>query len=214
MSRTNPLAERERALEEAFFRKENERLLEAMRERQAREEQFEGLAEVLGIHAREIIDPLLDLGLREENVTALILAPLVSIAWADRQLDNEERRTILKTEHELGIDPESKAGELLARWLDHRPHESLLPAWAAYVGELCKVLGAEERTRLRDDTVQRAHGIANAIEKSFMRASGPSQDELDVLARIEAAFGSDGKNEPGKGKGKGGSLDDALCSTT
>jgi len=211
MSRTNPLAERERALEEAFFHKENERLLDAMRERQAREEQFEGLAEVLGTHAHEIIDPLLDFGLREENVTALILAPLVSVAWADHQLDHEDRRTILKAEDDLGIDPKSKAGELLSRWLDHRPHESLLDVWAAYVGELCKVLPEAERARLRDDIVSRSSHIVNAVEKAFLRGAGPSEPERTVLARIEAAFGDAGTDDSSKG---GRSLDEAICSTS
>jgi hypothetical protein len=211
MSRTNPLAERERALEEAFFRKENERLLDAMRERQAREQQFEGLAGVLGTRSPSIIDPLLDFGLREENVTALILAPLVAVAWADHQLDHEDRRAILKAEHDLGVDPDGKAGELLALWLEHRPHEALLDVWAAYVGELCKVLPEAERVRLRDDVVKRSQHIVNAVEKTFLRGGGPSEPERAVLARIEAAFGGAGTEGSSTG---GQSLDDAICSTT
>ena len=133
MSYTKPLAERERALEDAFFRKESERLLAAMRERKSHEAQKEALSEVLGLRDERIIEPLLDLGIREENVTALVMAPLVAVAWADRTLDNEERYTLLEAENDLGIDPKSAAGELLAVWLSHRPHENLIDAWAAYV---------------------------------------------------------------------------------
>jgi hypothetical protein len=113
----------------------------------------------------------------------------VAVAWADHQLDHEERRTILKAEHDLGIDPESKAGELLAHWLDHRPHESLLESWSAYVGELWKILAEPQRTRLRDDVLRRSNHIASAVEKSFLRAGGPSEAEREILAQIEAAFG-------------------------
>jgi hypothetical protein len=188
MSNSHSLKAREKAFEDMFFQKRNEELIEAMRARKTREEQFAALGSVLGTDSKALIEPLLDLGLRGENVTALVLAPLVAVAWADRTLDNEERRVILKAEDDFDIDPESEAGQLLANWLDHRPHESLLDAWAAYVGELCGVLGSEERARLRDDIVSRAHRIARAVEKSFLRGGGPTDEEKAVVARVEAAF--------------------------
>lgn len=188
MSLTNPLKEREKAFEDLFFRKESERLVNAMRARKSREAQSAALSDVLGVDAPELIDPLLDLGLRGENVTALVLAPLVAVAWADHTLYNTERRSILKAEDDFGIDPTSEAGRLLEIWLDHRPHESLLDAWAAYVGELCRVLEPDERKRLRDDIVSRSRRIARAVEKSFLRGGGPTDAEQAVLAQIEAAF--------------------------
>jgi len=188
MSNRHSLKAREKAFEDMFFQKKNEELIEAMRSRKTREEQFESLASVLGVDSSELVDPLLDLGLRGENVTALVLAPLVAVAWADRTLDNEERRVILKAEDDFDIDPESEAGQLLANWLEHRPHESLLESWAAYVVELCRVLGSAERARLRDDIVSRSRRIARAMEKSFLRGGGPTEDEMAVVARIEAAF--------------------------
>ena len=188
MSRSRPLSEREKAFEDLFFREESERLVEAMRARKSRKEQFAALSGALGVDAPELINPLLELDLREKNVTALVLAPLVAVAWADRMLDNEERRSILKAEDDFGIDPKSEAGLLLEVWLDHRPHESLLDAWAAYVGELCRVLEPDERTRLRNEIVSRSRRIARAVEKSFLRSGGPTEAEKAVLEKIEAAF--------------------------
>ena len=188
MSRSGPLSEREKAFEDLFFRKESERLVEAMRARKTREEQFAALSGVLGVEAPELINPLLDLDLRGENVAALVLAPLVAVAWADHTLDDEERRSIMKAKDDFGIDPESDAGQLLLLWLDHRPHESLLDAWAAYVGELCRALGPDERTQLRNDVIARSKRIASAVEKSFLRSGGPTDAENAVLERIEAAF--------------------------
>jgi hypothetical protein len=188
MSGSGPLSDREKALEDLFFRKESERLLEAMRARKSREEKFTALSGALGVDEPELINPLLDLDIREENLTALVLVPLVAVAWADNTLDNEEKRSILKAKQDFGIDPKSEAGQLLEVWLDRRPHESLLDAWAAYVGELCRVLEPAERTRLRDDIVSRAQRIASAVEKSFLRAGGATEAEAAVLERIEAAF--------------------------
>jgi hypothetical protein len=195
MSYTKPLAERERALEEAFFRKESERLLAAMRERKSREARIEALSAVLGLRDERIIEPLLDLGIREENVTALVMAPLVAVAWADRTLDNEERYYLLEAENDLGIDPKSAAGELLAVWLSHRPHENLIDAWAAYVKELCRVLEPAERARLHEDVSSWSWRIARAIEKSFLRGGGPSDAERAVLDRIEEAFQVEAERE-------------------
>lgn len=188
MSGSGPLSEREKALEDLFFRKESERLLEAMRDRKTREEHFAALSSVLGVDSPELINPLLDLELRAENAAVLVLAPFISVAWADHQLDNEERHSILKAEDDFGIDRKSDAGQLLEVWLDHRPHESLLDAWAAYVGELCRVLEPDVRTKLRDDVVSRSRRIARAVEKSLLRGGGPTDAENAVLERIEAAF--------------------------
>jgi hypothetical protein len=188
MPGSGPLSEREKALEDLFFRKESERLLEAMRDRKTREERFAALSSVLGVDSPELINPLLDLDLRAENVTALVLAPFLAVAWADHLLDNEERHSILKAEDDFGIDPKSEAGQLLEVWLDHRPHESLLGAWAAYVGELCRVLEPDDRTKLRNDVVARSRRIARAVEKSFLRGGGPTEAEDAVLEKIEAAF--------------------------
>jgi len=187
---TNPhsLKAREKAFEDMFFRKKNEELIEAMRARKTRDEQFAALASVLGVDGTTLIDPLLDLGLRGANVTALVLAPLVAVAWADRTLDDHDRRVILKAEDDFDIDPESEAGQILGNWLDHRPHESLIDVWSAYVVELCRVLGPEERVRLRNDIVSRTRRIARAVEKSFLRGSGPTEEEAAVLAQVEAAF--------------------------
>ena len=190
MTNLHSLKAREKAFEDMFFQKKNEALVEAMRARNTREEQFSTLASVLGIDSSDLIDPLLDLGLRAENVSALVLAPLVAVAWADRRLDSEERRLILKAEDDFDIDPQSEAGQLLVNWLDHRPHDSLLESWAAYVRELCRVMSVPERTRLRDDIVARSHRIARAIEKSFLRGGGPTSEERAVVDQIAAAFSS------------------------
>lgn len=192
MSYSRPLADRQRALEDAFFKKESERLLAAMRERESREAQFDRLSVVLGVRDPEIINPLLELGLKEESVTALVMAPLVAVAWADRNLDNEERHILLQAKSDFGIDPDSEAGKLLRVWLDHRPHENLIDAWSAYVGELRKALGATEFARLREDIVSWSWRVAGALEKSFLRGSGPTDVEREVLQKIEKAFGDEG----------------------
>ena len=212
MSTSKPLADRERALEEAFFHRINEKLIAEMRARREHDADFEALAADLGPHDAGIIEPLLDLGVRHENVAALVMAPLVAVAWADRSLDNEERSQLLDDEAHFGIRIDSPAGRLLAAWLEAPPETTLFDTWEAYVHELAKVLPEEQRVRLRDDVVGRAKRLSGALEKTFLRGGGANRAERAVVERIEAAFGNDAS--PAKPARRSGGLDDFLNSLT
>jgi hypothetical protein len=188
MSFSKPLGEREKALEEAFFREANAKLIEALRARRAEAEQRDALSKALGIADETVLLPLRRLGIRVETVAALVLAPLFAVAWADHQLDDDERRQLIAAEAHYGIDPNSDAGKLLASWLEARPHETLLEAWVSYAQELCKTLQATEREGLRSEIVGRARHIVRGFEKAFLRGRGISRAESEVLEKIEAAF--------------------------
>ncbi len=192
MSYRTPFAERERVLEDAFFRQEEDRKRAERRASEDRAERAEALARVLGPRDPALIDPLVDLGFDADNATALVLAPLVALAWADRRLDPVERQRILRAELELGIDPEGDAGRLVLAWLERRPSGTLLDAWSAYVTALCRVLDASDRDRLRDEIVDRAYALNRTTSRTLLRGAGPSRVEREVLRRIEDAFQIDG----------------------
>ena len=192
MSFRRPFADRERAFEEAFFRKESARLINAMHEREARGKQLQALSAAAGVDDEKVLNPLIDLGVNDDNVAALVLAPLIAVAWADRILSSDERRALLQAESAHGIDPESESGKLFASWLDHRPHERLIDAWAAYMNALCESLEPAERKRLQDDISARANRMAHSPEKTLLRGGGPTEAELAVLEKIEAAFETGG----------------------
>ncbi len=212
MTYSRPLIERERALEEAFFHRINEKLIEEMRTQREHEADFEALAEHLHLREARTIEALLGLGVRPENVAALVMAPLVAVAWADRSLDNEERAQLLHDEEELGIRVDSPAGRLLAAWLDERPPAQLFETWEAYAAELSHILSDEERARLREDVVGRSKRICGALEKTFLRGGGPNEDERAVVERIETALS--GPDGPRRAKRPRGGLDDILSSLT
>ena len=79
-----------RALEDAFFTKENARLLEQLKEKQKRE----ALREVVQIKDETFLDRLIELGIGPETVLALTLVPLIAVAWADGTLDSRERDAV------------------------------------------------------------------------------------------------------------------------
>src|SRR5687767_4932023 len=89
------LRDRGRSLEDEFFRREDARLKEKLRQTAQREGAREALARAAGIKNPAIVERLLALDVRPETVTALSLVPLVEVAWADGSLDDNERRVIL-----------------------------------------------------------------------------------------------------------------------
>ena len=198
MSYTKPLADRERALENAFFQKESQRLVLALRSRFSEEARSQALADALGVKNPAILEPLFALGLRDENVAALMMAPLVVLAWADQTLDNDERRMLLEAETCLGIERKSDADRLLNAWLDDKPEKTLLDAWSAYIAELRLIIPAADYNELREHIRFYAGAIATAIEKSFLRSGGPTRRERAILARIEEAFSQDGEPTPAR----------------
>jgi hypothetical protein len=81
-----------RTLEDAFFNKENARLLEQLKGKQKRE----ALREMVKVEDETFLDRLIELGIGPETVLALTLVPLIAVAWADGTLDGRERDAIIK----------------------------------------------------------------------------------------------------------------------
>jgi len=178
----NGLERRERALEEAFFRKEDARAFEALRRREV--ERRLGLA--TGLRDAETLASLVRYGIREETVPALVLVPLVFVAWADERTSELERLEILAQARQLGIDPRSEAHWLLEFWLKERPEPGLLEAWERYAECLAAALDLEQREEVRREVLRHAHEVAAAdggVLRLGRRVSRPERKMLDRLAR-------------------------------
>ena len=72
---SNGLDERRKALEEAFFRKENEKLRADLRRTREREERKESLAKASGLNEDEILESLTDLGIGGDTIAAMSVVP-------------------------------------------------------------------------------------------------------------------------------------------
>ena len=72
-----------KSLEDAFFAKENARLLEQMRAKAKHDERRKALRDVIQIQDEGLVDHLLELGLGPETILAVTLIPLAMVAWAD-----------------------------------------------------------------------------------------------------------------------------------
>jgi len=179
------LGERRRALEEEFFRQENERLRRRLREQAEREGLVRELREVCGIEDDAVLERLAELGVGAETVAALSLVPLVEVAWADGRLDRREKDAVLEAARDAGIDQRHPCYDLLASWLVHRPEPRMLEAWSAYMEGLGSQLGPEGMAQLRERLMRRARGVAEAAGRLLGLGNPVSPEEEKVLGMLE-----------------------------
>lgn len=179
------LRDRGRSLEDEFFRREDQRLTARLKELRAAETSREALSKASGITKPEVLDKLMELGIRAETVAALIVVPLVEVAWADGTLDAKERRAVIERS---GIQKGSSEAALLESWLDRRPDPKLLTAWTHMVQGMTAQLDAAGGERLKAGLLERARAVASASGGVLGVGAKVSRAEAETLAKLEAAF--------------------------
>jgi len=181
------LGERGRALEEEFFRKEDQRLTAKLRELKAKEASREELSRISGIKNTAILDRLLELGVHAETLVALSIVPLAEVAWADGAIDAKEEQAILDRAAKSGVTPGSSNHDLLKSWLERRPEPRLLTAWIHMVQGINENLTAEQVEALRAGLVERVQAVARA-SGGVLGVSKVSSAEAEMIRQLESAF--------------------------
>jgi hypothetical protein len=184
---SNSLEERGRALEDEFFHKQDLAKVAALKAKLETESNKEELRKASGMTDDDVLDRLVALGMRANTIAALSLVPLVAVAWADGEIQDDEKTAIMQGAHGKGLDVGSPGYELLSGWLAKRPAEGLLETWEHYIKALSAQLNDEQNRLLKNQIV----GFAKIIATSsggvlgFGKVSGK---EEAVLQRVESAF--------------------------
>jgi tellurite resistance protein len=179
------LDERRKALEEAFFQKENDEALGRIRQHREEMAAVGELCAATGVGDEGLLEALLGQGVTGETIAALSLVPVVAVAWADGKIDRGERTAILQAATRNGIEAGQPAHELLERWLSVRPADQLLTSWGDYAKEIFDELGEEERIQFAEDVLERAYKVARAAG-GILGIGAVSDDERAVIARLRA----------------------------
>ena len=141
---------------------------------------------------RELEETLATLGLKRSSYRALMLLPLVYVAWADGKLEHVEVERILEfAQARLHLTPDTMA--VLERWL----HE---PPSASYVEQgLQGLLGIALREDMLDvdvdelpDLVVHAEAIARATADAFEDPTAVTPEEELALGEIARLLEVDG----------------------
>lgn len=117
MSYSNPLDNLRSVRENEHFVKRNAEALEAMRLRKRARE----MGEATGVTDEDLMTHLVKLGIDVETVRVLHLVPMVQVAWANGQINQEERALIELAAQARGVSERPRARELLSAMLEQPP---------------------------------------------------------------------------------------------
>jgi hypothetical protein len=183
MSDRNTMAQRGRDLEDAFFHDVDLKLIEELRAASKNKASRLALAKEAGISDERLAEELVELDVTPESLVAIRLVPLVMVAWADREVSDEERDTMIAEARRLGIHPGTVADKMLDSWLRKRPSQVLCDAWARYTRSLLLDIPYEIREAYVKEIKREMLAVARA-SGGMMGFGSVNDRELDVLERM------------------------------
>ncbi len=175
-------------LEDEFFAKQDAILIEQRKKLLAMEHTQAALTAVSGIRNEAILKKLVELNIHPDLLATLALVPLVEVAWADGEIQPNERKAILEGASKIGMSQGSVDYTILEEWLKQSPPKSLLTAWIHYVEGLCEVLTDDERDKLKSNLLHHAQTVAESAGGFLGLISPISSKEKALLAQMAAAF--------------------------
>lgn len=189
MTERNIFDERKQALEEGYFRKKEQELIEQLRRRAVQESERVEMGATLGASDADILVTLQELGYTPATVSVLHLVPLVQVAWAEGNVSKSERELILEAAHARGVEAGSEAYEHLNRWLRERPSEEFFERTLNVIAALLETLPPEQRETSKRDLVSyctKVAEVSGGLIGFVSRSSRVSKEERELLTLIAA----------------------------
>lgn len=126
---------------------------------------------------RELTDELQAFGIDAGSRDALVLLPLVWVAWADGVIDAAERAVILSVA-EAHVHLGAEGARTLGNWLAFQPDRARVERAAA----LLVALDHRVRGREREDLVDFCRRVAEASGSLFGRVGAPEREAIELVA--------------------------------
>ncbi len=183
------MAQISKILEDRFFYAKSLVLKKQLARIKQEQETEEALSRVSGITNKVVLKELVALNVRPEILSALCLVPIIMVAWADGKIEEKERRAVLEGAGKNGLGEDH---EIIKEWLQHKPDESLMDAWKAYMTGLCEIIHRESLIALKTDILEHTRMVAEA-SGSFLGLTNPiSAKEQAVLDGVASFFRESG----------------------
>ena len=133
----------------------------------------------------ELLGTLNSLGLDETSYRALILLPVVQVAWADGSVTPKEHKRILRAvDEEFHLKPEAR--QALNGWLAYKPSDAFFDVGTRALAVLAlRIKGMS----LIEENVNRWKTLANEVAKvdgGILGMFGISAEERTAMARMES----------------------------
>lgn len=187
MFEKDALQARGKALEDEYFHRVDEAMLVRMREAMHREEAKKLLIETLGFEDDALVEHLLDAGFGAGTVSALVLAPLVFVSWADGEVSAAERQVIMSEALHRGLRSTEDSFHLIEHWLEHRPPRQLWTVWCEYSDSLRQSLPSDLERVLSGSLFNRCEAVARTTT-GLLGATHFSKPAREMLDRIQAVL--------------------------
>jgi hypothetical protein len=176
---------RRRTHEDEYFRRQEQELIEKLKERGRDEATRRQLAERTGLADEELLRDLQALGYTPETVMLLHLVPLVQMAWAEGSVSDRERELIVEAARARGIEAGSAADAQLASWLSARPSQALFDQTLRAIRTILEAGPSETREAGQRDLLAHLTTIASA-SGGILGFGKVSPQEQEVLSRVTA----------------------------
>ncbi|HKQ73850.1 MAG TPA: hypothetical protein VJ810_09000 [Blastocatellia bacterium] len=189
MAEKDKFAEREHWLEEEYFGKKNQELIEKMRQQRARESDRQKMSEMMGVNDQEVLEALQDLGYTSETIQLLHIIPLVEVAWTEGGVADREREMIYKIAEARGVQPDSAAHELLSHWIENKPSDRFFENSLRAIRVVLDLLPEEQRQAGRKDLITYCNQIAAAVSSGIFGPGKIQDEERALIAHIATEIG-------------------------
>ncbi len=171
------------ALQEAFFYKMDQELIELLGRQLQREEKLRSFAQATGIRDENRLKMLIDSGFEVPTLTAFMWVPLVFVAWADGRADELEKKSIIDILISKGISRQTAEMMIHHEWFCKSPTDELWQIWEEFTASTLVSLSPSVRNELIDEIVGLCHVVAHA-SGGFLGIGTVSQAETVVIDRI------------------------------
>ena len=187
MANDDALAGRKRDLEEDYFRKQDQELIERMRQAAATEASRRELGEKTGLSDPRLLAELEALGFTPGTVSLLPIVPVVQVAWAQSGVSTAERAMVIDYARQRGIAEGSEADVRLNEWLATRPSEAVFSGATRLISAMLGANAPAVQNLSVDDLLEHCQRIASA-SGGILGIGSVSADEQAALARIAGAL--------------------------
>ena len=178
--------ERARGEEDAYFRRQDAKLIAKLRQKAQFGEIAHALAEKLQVDEPTLLERIQKLGVTLDTGSAFILAPLVEVAWVDGEVSHAERDVILHIAEQRGVTPGSPDHAQLLDWLAHRPSDELFRTALEAIRIGLSVLPPNESEKRIATMIKACEDVAKAAGgiAELLWLDGVSHAESIVIAAI------------------------------
>jgi hypothetical protein len=184
---TDYLNDRERSMEDDYFRKKDQELIEKMRQAAAAERRTNEFIARIGVSDPVLLEDLKDLGFTPDTAAVLPLVPILEMAWAEGGITPAERTLLISVARQRGILEGSPADLLLASWMANQPSPDTFARATRLIRALLDSGVAPISSMTADEIIEHSESIA-AASGGIFGFGKISSEERATLGKIVNAL--------------------------